>query len=206
MLVILNHGHGNIGSLSNALTHLQISYQIVQSFKDCPAISSIKGFILPGVGSYDAGMRSMRELSLDKLVEEFVGCKIRGLGICLGMQMLCEKSEEGDAREPGLSVFEGLITGLSPEDDCVPNIGWSRVESKNPVISCGSSLLISGEYYFAHSYALDSNSSNYVVATIKHGRKDVPVAIYKDNILGVQFHPEKSQSDGLALIKNYFGE
>ena len=204
MLVVLSHGHGNIGSLSNALTHLGIKHEIVEGYKDCPAIENISGFILPGVGSYDAGMRSMRDLDLDKLVQEFVVRKIKGMGICLGMQMLCEKSEEGDSREPGLSVFKGLIKRLSPEDDCVPNIGWSRVESKPSVNSLGSSPIIDGEYYFAHSYALDSTCSNHVVATIKHGRKDIPVAIYKDNILGVQFHPEKSQIDGLSLIKNYF--
>lgn len=205
MIIIIDHGQGNIGSLTNTLKFLNINHKVC-SHKDSAATLNIDGFILPGVGTFNAGMENMKNRSLDKLVLELMEKDVKGMGICLGMQMLCEGSEEGDFKQPGLGIFKGYIKKLETKNDCVPNIGWVETfETPNKKQSLENTSL-EGAFYYVHSYAFKPNDEKDVIAQCKHGDADIASAIYKNRILGVQFHPEKSQGLGLKLLQNYFGE
>ena len=129
MIIIVNHGLGNVGSLANTLQFLGIDFSIWSDYQDSENIKGKKGFILPGVGSFDEGMRAMKEKKLDSVVMQFRELGIRGMGICLGMQLLCESSDEGKPGVRGLGLFEGNIEKLDTKDDFVPNVGWNHTSS-----------------------------------------------------------------------------
>ena len=122
----------------------------------------------------------------------------------LGMQMLCNSSEEG-INQKGLGIIPGLAKKLSPDADKVPNIGWNKTfAEENGEVDEKIAAALNGEYYYVHSYAVDTVYSKHRVASFYHGKISATAAIYAKNILGVQFHPEKSQAKGLDLINNYF--
>lgn len=205
MIIIIDHGQGNIGSLTNALKYLNINHKVV-SQKDDASNLEITGFILPGVGTFNSGMENLRNRSLDKIVLDLVDKNIRGMGICLGMQMFCEGSEEDNFKQEGLGIFSGYARKLETKNDIVPNIGWvETINTINEDIEMKESLF-NGTFYYVHSYAVDASNNKDVVAQCKHGNQNITAAIYKHGILGVQFHPEKSQQMGMRLLQNYFSE
>ena len=202
MIVVLNHGQGNIGSLTNTLSYLGKKYEVWANVFDEYESKEIEGFILPGVGSFNSGMREMRKRSLDKVIYSLIKKQIKGMGICLGMQMLCEGSEEGKFTEKGLGIFKGDVRRLSTEDGFVPSIGWHITTEQKDI----EKILGKEEkaFYYVHSYAVETKNTEDIVATYKHGGKKITAAIYKSMVLGVQFHPEKSQEPGLNLLETYF--
>ena len=202
-IAVINHGYANIGSLTNALESTGLFYDVISSHEDYSNHATFSGFILPGVGSFGPAMRSLRRKQLDLIVDRLIEKRCKGMGICLGMQMLCSSSEEDQFREPGLGYFSGAITKLPVKTAKVPHIGWSQTSCDIGKSQFKESL--NGIFYYIHSYAYSppSNSSD-VVASFSHGENRATAAIYKDNLLGVQFHPEKSQGLGLSLLKNYF--
>lgn len=202
MIVIINHGLGNIGSLTNALKLLKIEYVVWCNKLDSENIDQKDGFILPGVGSFDAGMNTLRTTGLDEIVLEMYEKAIPGMGICLGMQMLCESSDEGKMGVKGLGIFKGNIEKLDTENDFVPNMGWNHTFSTAETEA--KDRYFGKSFYYVHSYGLNAKDKSDVIATFKHGSQDVTAAIKKDNLMGVQFHPEKSQAAGLAMLQNFF--
>lgn len=203
MIIIIDHGQGNIGSLSNALKYLNIDHKVCSN-KDEASKIKIDGFILPGVGTFNAGMEKMKERSLDTVVLDLIDKNVKGLGICLGMQMLCEGSEEGDFKEPGLGIVNGYIRKLETKNDFVPNVGWIQTSELENKMKKKKGFSLNGTYYYVHSYALNPEECSDVIAQCKHGGQSITSAIYKRSVLGVQFHPEKSQGMGLKLINDYF--
>ena len=165
--------------------------------------SGINGFILPGVGSFDVGMKSIRKRKLDIVVDDLVNLKIPGLAICLGMQMLCTDSEEGDRSQQGLKYFDAKVKLLDKESSFVPSIGWNKT-TQTDNLSTGANKLYEGDFYYLHSYSVHTKNKKEVVAQYSHGKNLITAAIQKDNLVGVQFHPEKSQYCGLTLINDYF--
>ena len=149
-------------------------------------------------------MKNLREKSLDYVVQDLVNRKVRGLAICLGMQLLCERSEESSKDETGLGYFKASVKLLDNADATVPSIGWNTTYSKEGVMGRSAGLL-NGDFYYLHSYSVHCSDDNDRVAYYEHGDSQITSAIEKDFLLGVQFHPEKSQYQGLSLIKNYFG-
>ena len=204
MITIINHGQGNIGSLKNSINQIGKEFKLCSNFEEFQWDDNIDGFILPGVGSFDECMIEMRRRKLDKLVQLFIDKGVKGMGICLGMQILCNSSEEGK-KEDGLGIIRGTVKKLDSSEDKVPNMGWNKTVAKEDAqIDIEVKNILNGEYYYVHSYAVEVVNAKNKVASFNHGKFSATAAIYGDRILGVQFHPEKSQAKGLRLIQNYF--
>jgi imidazole glycerol-phosphate synthase subunit HisH len=165
-------------------------------------VSKALGVVLPGVGAFANVMKSLRQRGLDRAVTEAASKNIPILGICLGMQLLVESSEEY-GNHAGLGLIPGRAIRLHPnlDEERVPNIGWRDVNPKKPTVLFPKQIE-PHSFYFAHSYYLDLQLE-YIAASINFGGSEVPVALEKDNIWGVQFHPEKSQDAGLDLLDRW---
>ena len=198
-MTIVDYGVGNIGALTNMLEHLGF-----ESFSsDNPSeIARADKIILPGVGAFDAAMKNLRDPALlDALSTAALDRKRPILGICLGMQLLTESSEEGS--EMGLGWIRGStrrIPATVPELK-VPHIGWASIDIAKPT-SLFSNGPSSERFYFAHSFHVECQNPGDVLATTEYGGK-ICVAVERENIFGVQFHPEKSHRFGMRLLSSF---
>ena len=202
-IMVINSGLGNIGSLVSALEFLNFDFEIKDSFKKGDKINC-DAFILPGVGSFPSGMEKIKNKNLDNLLYKLVEKGIPGMGICLGMQLLAEYGYEGGKETKGLHLFEGNVEILPKLKQVkIPNIGWRDTKLKKNEESWQKHL--NNVFYYIHSYFVNLSKEEEQLATIDHGENlEINVAIYKRKLLGVQFHPEKSQKHGLELIRDYF--
>ena len=197
---ILNYGLGNISSIANMLRKLAVEFRVICTPEDVRASEKI---IIPGVGSFDHGMMGLQNAGIIQPLNEAVCIrKIPVLGICLGMQLLCNKSEEGIL--PGLGWIDADVKRFcfpahSPLK--IPHMGWNTVEvtGKNNLILNKNQEI---RYYFVHSYHVVCKNPENILATTDHGCK-VTAAVNFENIYGVQFHPEKSHIFGMELLKNF---
>jgi len=192
-VAIFDYGAGNIFSLKTSLEKVGATVDIITNF-DKP--NDYSGLLLPGVGNFDPAINSIRDFSKIKFLDYVGNAPV--LGICLGMEMFFEKSEEG--KEKGLSVMDGEVIIL-PNSMKVPHMGWNNLEIKKP------GILLEGVendswVYFVHSYRVKPNSNDIITAESDYGIK-VPAVIEQDNFFGTQFHPEKSSSVGKIMIKNF---
>ncbi|MBI1838605.1 MAG: imidazole glycerol phosphate synthase subunit HisH [Flavobacteriia bacterium] len=200
MIVIVDYKMGNLGSITNIIK--KVGYQSVVS-SDVEVIKKATKLILPGVGSFDKAMQNLKELELiGALNEKVIIQKTPILGICLGMQLLGNYSEEGNVS--GLGWIDAEIKKFQlksfPELK-VPHMGWNEVLIPNSHPLC-ENLPDPSRFYFVHSYhAVCKNQTNVLMKT--HFGYDFDSAIHEDNIMGVQFHPEKSHKFGMQLIKNF---
>ncbi len=193
MTAIIDYGAGNLFSVKNALDFLGIENKITNKAEDLRAADRL---ILPGVGAFPDAMRMLNESGLVGVIKQEAQKKPL-LGICLGMQMLFEKSFEF-AKTEGLGLIKGSVKLMTPKNLAVPHMGWNELEINNPC----KLLEKGGEYvYFVHSYAADCPNEN-VSAYCDYGMK-VPALVYSGNVYGAQFHPEKSGEAGLAMLKRF---
>ncbi|MEX0862864.1 imidazole glycerol phosphate synthase subunit HisH [Nitrosopumilus sp.] len=195
-VAIFDYGAGNIFSLKNSLEKIGATVDVITNF-DSPNIYS--GLFLPGVGNFDPAMNSVRDLS-KTLFQDYVG-NMPVLGICLGMEMFFEKSEEG--KEQGLNVIDGKVIVL-PSSMTVPHMGWNNLEIKKP----GKILegVEDGSWaYFVHSYRIKPDSNDVITAVSDYGIK-VPAVVEYKNFFGTQFHPEKSSTVGKIMLGNFLKE
>lgn len=194
MLALVDVGAGNLHSVANALNAAGASDVVITA--DAASVARADRIVLPGVGAFGACAAALRAIPgmIDALEQRVLRDGAPFLGICVGMQLLAEVGEEF-GEHPGLGWFAGRVTRLSPADPRVriPHMGW------NDVAPVHHPLLAPGEAYFLHSYAYEGAG---VIATTDHGGP-VTAAIGRDNILGVQFHPEKSQRYGIALLERF---
>jgi imidazole glycerol-phosphate synthase subunit HisH len=196
-IALIDYGIGNVGSVGNALDTLKVPYKRVSS---AAGLEGIHGIILPGVGAFAAGMENLKARGLDGPLTDLVKRrKLPFLGICLGMQMLAIDSTEHGLHQ-GLGWLNGHVRELSAAGMRVPHIGW------NPTKASAQSGMFSGiaadaPFYYDHGYAL-ACAENLVVARCDYGG-EVVAAIADGNIWATQFHPEKSQRDGLKLLRNF---
>ncbi len=191
MIGIVDYDAGNLRSVTNALSSAGIDHTVTAERE---ALASCDGIILPGVGAAPGAMRSLRDRMLDLFLRE---TRLPLLGICLGMQVLFERSSEGDT--PGLGIIGGTVTGLPAGKVTIPHMGWNNVRRT------ASHLLWDGIpdrsfYYFAHSYAAPIGPST--TAETDCGIRFAS-AVHWNNAYGVQFHPEKSGPYGIQLLKNF---
>lgn len=201
-ILVINSGLGNIGSLINALEFLKFNVIQIESY-DSSEHLDYDGFVLPGVGSFPVGIKKIKDKNLDKLIYKLIDKEVPGLGICLGMQFLAKYSFEGGIKSEGLNIFEGNVERLNPLDSSkVPHVGWTETKITNCIEPWQESL--NNAFYYVHSYVVNTKVFSDKLATINYGNKNFVAAIYRRKILGVQFHPEKSQQQGLKLLKDYF--
>jgi len=199
-VVVIDYGVGNVGSVLNILKRIGADAVISGREED---IATAGRLILPGIGAFDNGMRRLRATGLVPLLHErVIDAGVPLLGICLGMQLLTQGSEEGV--EPGLGWIDGDVVRFHfPEGTPglrVPFIGWSTIEPCRPTRAL-KGIPADAEFYFVHSYHVRC-SSDVVAAQTDYGYPFAS-AIEKDNIVGVQFHPEKSQRAGMAVLRNF---
>ena len=191
---------GNLNSIKNILKKIGVSALITSNHAE---IRSASKLILPGVGAFDNGMKNLKDMGIIEALNEAVLIhRTPILGICLGMQLMTRSSEEGIL--PGLGWIDGKTVRFNRHDypDLrVPNIGWNvlDINRQNPLFQ---GIDGSSRFYFVHSYHVCCNDSNDVVATTPYGIKFTS-AFAKENIIGVQFHPEKSLRFGFRVLENF---
>lgn len=196
---IIDYGAGNITSVINALNYLKVDNALITSSNDLKKFSKV---ILPGVGSFKRSMKLLKKRNLDTGIKSFImnpANKI--LGICLGMQLLYEFSEEDGGCE-GLGIIKGTVTKLLESDDFkIPNVGWCEISIKSPSVlykDVTSRLIL----YFVHSYACHTAEESSISGTLDYNGL-FSCSLEHENIFAVQFHPEKSQSVGLQILSNF---
>lgn len=202
MVGIVNYGLGNLGSIQNMLK--AIGEKSIISF-DIKELRKCDRFILPGVGAFDSGMNKLNESGLVEFIKDIALNEQKPiLGICLGMQLLGRSSEEGTLPGLGLIPFDNIRFRLDDTDLKVPHMGWDVVTFKqdNPLMK---NLEGTQRYYFVHSYHAKCDSAENVLMTCDYGY-EFSAAVVKDNIMGVQFHPEKSHNFGMAILRNFVKE
>lgn len=197
---ILDYNMGNISSVFRALSKNNIECKVIRTYDE---IISADKIILPGVGHFGKAIDYLQSNKLDEaLHKSILEDKKPILGICLGMQLMCQKSEEGETS--GLGWFDASITKMQVKDTLkykIPHIGWSTAErAKQSQIFKG--IEPEDEFYFVHSYYVSETTKNEVLCKTTFENEFVS-ALSKDNIYGVQFHPEKSHEAGFQLLKNF---
>lgn len=198
MVAIIDYNAGNLKSVEKAL--LAVGQESVIT-RDFHTILSADHVILPGVGAFGEAMAQLKQYELDKVIHEVVDKKIPFLGICLGLQLLFEGSDESQGVE-GLHVLDGQILRIPDKEGLkIPHIGWSSLQLQN------DGRLFQGMkenpfVYFVHSYYLKAADESVVKATCDYSTC-IHASVEKDNVFACQFHPEKSSETGLALLKNF---
>jgi len=197
MIAIIDYGAGNLRSVRNALTYL--GAQVITACAP-DQLAGAEKIVLPGVGAFGAGIGALRSAGFEAPIKAAVEVGTPLLGICLGMQFLFESSDERGQHQ-GLGVLPGRVTRFVSTDLKIPHMGWNclDVQQANPLLEGVSS----GAYaYFVHSYYVEAADPGDVLATTNYG---IPFAavIGRDNVFGIQPHPEKSQSVGLRILKNF---
>ena len=198
MVAVINYGLGNLGSIGNALEILKLDFEITN---DKEKIRLADKIILPGVGAFGEGINNLKKLGLiDILNEEVLIKKKPFLGICLGMQLICKKSYEG-GEFSGLGWIDSEVVKFDIKNLRVPHIGWNDVDCNldSPILKGGRKIQT---FYFVHSYYVNTKDEKLIIGKCNYGI-DFCAAIQKDNIFAVQFHPEKSQHEGLEILKKF---
>ena len=196
MIVIIDYGLGNLGSVKNALDKLGVDSMISKSINE---IKNSDAIILPGVGSAKQGMKNLKAKGLDRFLINEIKKGKPFLGICLGMQLLFSESEEGDVK--CLNIIEGKVKIFDNENLKVPQIGWNTVKQ-----TAGNKLFKNiqknSSFYFVNSYYCKPCDKSKVVGESEYGINFCSVLV-KENIVATQFHPEKSGEIGQQFIKNW---
>ena len=196
MIAIIDYGMGNLGSVQKALAFLGYDSEITD---DPSRVMDADGVILPGVGAIGAAMEALSSKGLDKVVHEYIATGKPFLGICLGMQMLFDSSEESFGGEPvkGLSVLPGKVVRFPSDMGLkIPQIGWNSLSSRNEILPDGQYV------YFVHSYYCVPDREEDIAATVEYGI-EYCCSVRRDNVFACQFHPEKSGEVGLRILDRW---
>ncbi|PUU91921.1 imidazole glycerol phosphate synthase subunit HisH [Halanaerobium sp.] len=197
MIAIIDYGAGNLNSIQKALEFVGEETVILEEGKQ-EDVDKYSGLVLPGVGAFPGAMKRLQEDNFIEFIEKFVAAGKPFLGVCLGMQLLFEWGFE-DQKTAGLGLLKGNITKMETEYK-IPHMGWNQLEIiKNDPLFNG--LPENPHFYFVHSYQL-TEVTDQVLAAVGYG-STVPAVVRKDNVIGFQFHPEKSGDNGIKLLENF---
>lgn len=201
MIAIIDYGSGNVGAIANIYKQLKVPHKITG---DLHELESADRYILPGVGAFDATMSYLNKSGMVALLNEQIQVrKKKVLGICVGMQILAGSSEEGVL--PGLGWIQGRVRKIGaaalPNDPRLPHMGWNSI-APSACARMFEGVDVARGFYFLHSYYFDATVAQEVVATVEYGRP-LPCAVAHANVFGMQFHPEKSHANGVAIFRNF---
>lgn len=196
MIAIVDYGMGNLRSVQKAFEKIGVTARIVPFPRD---LERARGIVLPGVGAFGQAMNNLRTIGWDVALRESVARGVPLLGICLGMQLLFESSEEMGQHE-GLGILRGAVKRFDGTLK-VPQMGWNQIHIKQPSVLLRD--IAEGSYaFFVHSYYCAPRDESVILATTDYGIEFASVVGY-ENVFGAQFHPEKSQSVGLKMLANF---
>jgi imidazole glycerol-phosphate synthase subunit HisH len=199
-IAVIDYGMGNRRSVEKALEHVGASAAITA---DHDELRGAEGLVLPGVGAFPQAMRNLDALGLPELMRELVADGVPLLGICLGMQLLFEASDEL-GRTAGLGLIPGKVTRLQTRGLRVPHIGWNEVRFERPSPLTAELPEAGAPFYHVHSYAARPTDPDTVVGTTEYGERFATI-VGRGPVFGVQFHPEKSSRDGLGMLDAFVG-
>jgi len=196
---IIDYGMGNLGSVANACRFLQLPASIITSPDE---LASCDALILPGVGAFGDCMKHLSDHGFVSPIKQWIAADRPFLGICLGLQVLFESGEESPG-VPGLGVLPGSVKKFRLSADFkVPQIGWNRVTQTQPGNPLFDRIADATHFYFVHSYYVDCSAPDVISASTDYGIVYTS-AISRGRLSAVQFHPEKSQQAGLAMLRNF---
>jgi len=197
MIALIDYGAGNLRSVFKALESVGGDVKLVETAEEIAAADAV---ILPGVGNFGDGMNKIRERNLEQPILDAIESGKPFLGICLGMQLLLEESEEAPGVK-GLGVFKGKVVHFPEGIEKVPHMGWNDITIKNNH-PCFNEIQDEDYFYFVHSYFAKPEDPQVTLATCEYIHEFTAV-IGKDNVFATQYHPEKSQDKGLKILKNF---
>ncbi len=200
MIALLDYGAGNLRSVHKALLKVGAAVRLATG----PAeIRDANAVVLPGVGAFDDCLNAMQRQEILQACREFIASGRPFLGICIGYQALFEKSEEFNSRAAGLGVFTGNVVRFGPEHHLkVPQIGWNQLEILRPDCPIYQGIPNGSYVYFVHSYFPRPADASIVATRTAYG-ETFASSVWRDNVFGTQFHPEKSQRVGLRLLSKF---
>lgn len=199
VIAVVDYDMGNLHSACKGLENAGATPKVTDSPLELERADAI---VLPGVGSFDPAVQHLRSRHLENPIKQAIAAGKPFLGICLGLQILFDSSEEG--KEPGLGIIPGIVRRFRHEPGItVPHMGWNQLQLTQPDSPLWQELSSSAWVYFVHSYYVDPMDAAVRAATITHGSQTVTAAIARDNLMAVQFHPEKSSTAGLQILANF---
>ncbi len=198
-IAIIDYDSGNLHSACKGLEAAGAKTLITQ---DPTEILNADGIVLPGVGAFDPAMQKIRDRNLESTIKEAIATHKPFLGICVGMQVLFESSAEG--KQPGLGVIGGRVERLVTEPQLtIPHMGWNQLQLQQPDLPLWQNLSSQPWLYFVHSYFGVPTDPEIIAAEVIHGSQRITAAIAHQNLMAVQFHPEKSSHSGIQVLRNF---
>jgi len=198
-IAVIDYDMGNLHSACKGLEKAGAMPIVTDRIEDLQAAD---GVVLPGVGAFDPAMQHLRDRGLIDPIHQIVATGKPFLGICVGLQVLFDGSEEG--QEPGLGIIPGMIRKFKPElGITIPHMGWNQLTLTQPDLPLWQNIETGDWVYFVHSYYPDPSDPTATAATVTHGSQTVTAAVAKDNVMAVQFHPEKSSTIGMRILSNF---
>ncbi|MBD2195417.1 MULTISPECIES: imidazole glycerol phosphate synthase subunit HisH [Calothrix] len=202
VIAVVDYEMGNLHSVCKGLEKAGATPKITHSFKE---IEQADAVVLPGVGAFDPAVQHLRSRGLEQPIKDTIASGKPFLGICLGLQILFESSAEGT--QPGLGIVKGKVKRFIPEPDItIPHMGWNQLEITQPKSIMWEHLPSQPWVYFVHSYYVEPTDPQIRAAIVTHGTQTVTAAIARDNLMAVQFHPEKSSNIGLQILSNFVAQ
>ncbi|WP_337884275.1 imidazole glycerol phosphate synthase subunit HisH [Fischerella thermalis] len=202
VIAVVDYDMGNLHSVCKGLEKAGATPKVTDSAKELEKADAI---VLPGVGAFDPAVQHLRSRNLEAPIKAAITSGKPFLGICLGLQILFDSSEEGC--EPGLGIIKGKVRRFRPEPGItIPHMGWNQLELTQPKCLLWEYLAPQPWVYFVHSYYVDPAEPQVRAATVTHGSQTVTAAIAHENLMAVQFHPEKSSNIGLQILSNFVAQ
>jgi len=202
VIAVVDYEMGNLHSVCKGLEKAGATPNVTYSPKELEQADAI---VLPGVGAFDPAVQHLRSRGLEQPIKEAIASGKPFLGICLGLQILFESSAEGI--QPGLGIIKGKVRRFRPEPDItIPHMGWNQLEVTQPKSILWEHLPSDPWVYFVHSYYVDPIDPLIRAATVTHGTQTITAAIAHENLMAVQFHPEKSSNIGLQILSNFVAQ